>query len=73
MEPGSRGDAGPALPETPQFLGTVRPDGSPHAAGVGSIEHAGNIYFTSGPATLKSRNLAGNPACTLSVRLPGST
>ncbi|WP_104182649.1 pyridoxamine 5'-phosphate oxidase family protein [Mycobacterium avium] len=58
-------------PETPQFLGTVRPDGSPHAAGVGSIEHAGNIYFTSGPATLKSRNLAANPACTLSVRLPG--
>ncbi len=72
MEPGPRGDAGPALPrDAAVLLGTVRPDGSPHAAGVGSIEHAGNIYFTSGPATLKSRNLAANPACTLSVRLPG--
>lgn len=48
-------DAMKALPsaETPQFLGTVRADGSPHSAGIGSIEHGGHIYFTSGPATLK--------------------
>ncbi|AOS93142.1 pyridoxamine 5'-phosphate oxidase family protein [Mycobacterium intracellulare] len=66
-------DAMKALPseETPQFLGTVRADGSPHSAGIGSIQHGGHIYFTSGPATLKSRNLAANPACTLSFRLPG--
>ena len=29
------------------------------------------VYFTSGPGTLKSRNLAANPACDLSVRLRG--
>ncbi|WP_202805967.1 hypothetical protein [Actinopolymorpha alba] len=38
-------------PETPQFLGTVRPDGSPHSAGIGCIEHDGGFYFTSGPKT----------------------
>jgi hypothetical protein len=31
----------------------------------------GALYFTSGPGTLKSRNLAGNPACSVSVRLCG--
>ncbi|MFD0905833.1 pyridoxamine 5'-phosphate oxidase family protein [Actinomadura sediminis] len=63
-----------ALPkmETPVFLGTVRPDGRPHAAGVGALWHDGEVYFTSGPGTRKSRNLAANPACTLSVRVPGA-
>ncbi|TDB86495.1 pyridoxamine 5'-phosphate oxidase family protein [Actinomadura sp. 7K534] len=58
-------------PETPVFLGTVRPDGRPHAAGVGALWHDGDLYFTSGPGTRKSRDLAANPACTLSVRAPG--
>jgi hypothetical protein len=31
----------------------------------------GDLYFTSGPGTRKARNLAANPACTLSVRLGG--
>ena len=31
----------------------------------------GDLYFTSGPATQKSRNLASNPACTISVKFPG--
>lgn len=31
----------------------------------------GALYFTSGPGTLKSRNLATNPACSVSVRLRG--
>lgn len=56
---------------TPCFLGTVRPDGRPHAAGVGVAECDGDLYFTSGPGTRKSRNLAANPACTLSLRLDG--
>ncbi|MEU4548539.1 pyridoxamine 5'-phosphate oxidase family protein [Nonomuraea dietziae] len=30
-----------------------------------------DLYFTSGPGTRKSRNLAANPACTVSVRLEG--
>jgi hypothetical protein len=56
------------LPHT-TFLGTVRPDGRPHAAGIGAIWLDGDIYFTSGPGTRKSRNLAANPACTISAKL----
>jgi hypothetical protein len=58
-------------PEIPCFLGTVRPDGRPHATGVGVAELDGDLYFTSGPQTRKSRNLAHEPACTLSLRLDG--
>src|SRR5690348_1180310 len=58
-------------PETPQFLGTAGPDGLPHSAGIGCVEHDGGIFFTSGPKTRKSRDLETNPACTLSIRLPG--
>ena len=53
------------------FLGTVRPDGRPHAAGVGALWHDGDFYIVSGPETRKSRNLANNPACTLAVHLKG--
>jgi hypothetical protein len=31
----------------------------------------GELYFVSGPGTRKSRNLAANPACTVSANLPG--
>jgi hypothetical protein len=58
-------------PEIPCFLGTVRPDGRPHAAGIGVAVHDGSVYFTSGPGTRKSQNLLLNPACTLSLRLDG--
>lgn len=53
------------------FLGTVRPDGRPHAAGIGALWLDGDMYFTSGPQAQKARNLAANPACTLACRLPG--
>jgi hypothetical protein len=53
------------------FLATVRPSGRPHSAGVGAVWVDDALYFTSGPGTLKSRNLAANPACNLSVRLRG--
>jgi len=62
---------GPPGPGTSHFLGTVRPDGRPHAAAVGAVAHDGDLYFTSGPDTRKSRNLAENPDCTISVRLEG--
>jgi hypothetical protein len=58
-------------PEVACFLGTVRPDGRPHAAGVGVAEHDGELYFTSGSGTRKARNLAADPNCTLSLRLDG--
>jgi hypothetical protein len=57
-------------PEIPCFLGTVGRDGRPHSAGIGVAELDGSLYFTSGPDTRKSRNLA-SPACTLSLRLDG--
>jgi hypothetical protein len=53
------------------FLGTVRPDGRPHAAGVGAAWIDDELYFTSGSGSRKARNLVANPACTISVRLPG--
>jgi hypothetical protein len=53
------------------FLGTVRADGRPHAAGVGALWHGDELYFTSGPGTRKSRDLAADPACTLSTKLEG--
>lgn len=53
------------------FLATVRPDGRSHSAGVGAVWVDDTLYFVSGPGTLKSRNLAGNPACSVGVRLPG--
>ncbi len=53
------------------FLGTIRQDGRPHAAGVGAMWHDGDLYIVSGPDTRKSRDLAANPACTISVRLEG--
>ncbi len=63
--------SGPNGPDVGFFLGTVRPDGRPHAAGIGAVWHDGDLYFTSGPATRKARNLASNPACTIAVKLPG--
>lgn len=53
------------------FLGTTGPDGRPHAAGVGAVWHDGDVYFTSGDGTRKSRNLVDNPAASISVRLTG--
>jgi Pyridoxamine 5'-phosphate oxidase len=63
--------AGPPGPEIGFFLGTVRPDGRPHAAGIGALWEDGELYFTSGAGTRKARNLAANPACTISVKLEG--
>ena len=68
--------AAPPPPNTPgghfpTYLGTVRPNGLPHATGVGARWYDGDMYFTSGPDARKARNLAANPACTISVRLAG--
>lgn len=63
--------AGPKGPLAGFFLGTAGPNGRPHAAGIGAVWHDGDLYFTSGPGTRKARNLASNPACTISVKFPG--
>src|SRR5687768_197598 len=49
----------------PSYLGTVRPDGRPHATGIGVRWYDGDLYFLSGPGTRKSRNLAATPAGTI--------
>ncbi len=58
-------------PNATFILGTVRPDGRPHAAPFGALWFDGDISLVSGPGTRKSRNLATNPACTVSVGLEG--
>jgi hypothetical protein len=63
--------ASPTRSDITFFLGTVRPDGRPHAAGIGALWLADDLYFTSGPDTRKARNLAANPACTISAKLEG--
>ena len=52
-------------------LGTVRPDGRPHPAAVGGAWYDGDVYFQTGPATRKARNVAADPACTVAASLPG--
>ena len=63
--------AGPLGHEQRCFLGTVRPDGRPHAAGIGTAWFDGDLFIVSSPQTRKSRNLAANPACTISLVLDG--
>ena len=55
----------------PCFVGTVRPDGRPHAAPVGGAFYDGDLYFQCGPDTRKARNVANNPACTMSASFEG--
>lgn len=50
--------SGPKGPLAGFSLGTVRPDGRPHAAGVGVVWSEGGLNFTSGPGTRKARDLA---------------
>jgi hypothetical protein len=66
-------DALVATSERPRtwFLGTTRPDGRAHAAAFGAAWHEGDLYFTANADTRKARNLAQNPACTVSVGLDG--
>jgi hypothetical protein len=51
------------------FLGTVRPDGRPHAAAIGHVWHEGALYFTTHPAAQKTTNLLADPRCTIAAGL----
>ena len=51
------------------WLATAALDGSPHLAAVGALWVDDQFYFTSGPRTRKSRNLAANAKCAVSVSL----
>ncbi|KQH78043.1 pyridoxamine 5'-phosphate oxidase [Mycobacterium gordonae] len=63
--PQAPGTGGPHRHTT--WLTTINPDGSPHVTPVGVQAVDGTWYFTSGPATRKSRNLARDARCTVSV------
>src|SRR5260370_10236221 len=56
-------------PGRTRWLATTDPDGRPHLAAVGAIWVDGKFYFVSGPRLRKSRNLASNPRCAVSVSL----
>jgi hypothetical protein len=58
-------------PSATFYLGTVGRDGHPHAAGIGALWLDDALYFTSSPQARKARNLAANPACTISASLEG--
>jgi hypothetical protein len=53
------------------FIATTRPDGRPHLAGVGALWDDGTVYFVCGAGTRKSRNLAQNANCAISMALKG--
>jgi len=63
-------EAGQQRNET-SFLATTRPNGRPHLAGIGTVWDNGKVYFVSGAGTRKSRNVARNPSCAISMSLPG--
>ena len=49
------------------WLTTINPDGTPHVTPVGVIQVDGVWCFSSGPGTRKSRNLAGDQRCVVSI------
>ncbi len=51
-------------------LGSIRPDGRPHAAFIGAMWIDDAMHVVSGPSTQKSINVAAHSACTLSAHLP---
>jgi hypothetical protein len=53
------------------WLATTRPDGRPHVAAVGIVWDDGRFYMSSGARTQKSRNLARDPRCTVSLAAHG--
>src|SRR5690242_10994616 len=54
-------------PRRTSWLATTDPDGRAHIAGVGALWVGGTFYFTSSPRARKSRNLAADPRCAISV------
>jgi len=52
------------------WLSTSRPNARPHVAGVVGLWLDDTLYFVSGPATRKARNLAADPRCSFAISLP---
>lgn len=49
------------------WLSTVRPDGRPHVTPLIAVWHSEAIWFSTGPAERKAKNLAQNPSCVLTT------
>lgn len=49
------------------WLATINREGSPHVTGVGALWFDGSFWFETGEKTLKGRNLARDPRCSLSL------
>ena len=49
------------------WLATVRPDGRPHVMPVWGMWNEGAFWFSSSNASRKTRNLGGNPRCTVTT------
>ena len=49
------------------WLSTVRADGRPHVTTVIAMWHGDAMYFSTGPAEQKSKNLEQNPHCILTT------
>jgi len=49
------------------WLATINRDESPHVTGVGALWFDGSFWFETGEETLKGRNLAHDPRCSLSL------
>jgi Pyridoxamine 5'-phosphate oxidase len=52
------------------WLSTISPGGRPHLAGVVGVWADDSLYFVSGPATRKARNLVADPRCSFAISLP---
>jgi hypothetical protein len=53
------------------WIATTRPDGRPHVMPAGIGWDDGTFYMSSGAGTQKSRNLAHDPRCLITVAAPG--
>jgi hypothetical protein len=49
------------------WVSTVRPDGRPHVTPLIAVWRHGALYFCTGPAERKAKNLADNPNCVLTT------
>ena len=54
------------------WLATINEDGSPHVTAVGALWLDGSFWFQTGERTRKSRNVARDPRCSISVSIRGA-
>ncbi len=52
-----------------KWLVTINEDGSPHVTAVGAIWLDGSFWFQTGAGTRKSRNVARDPRCSISLSI----